>query len=114
MQCPFCKETINDSATVCPHCRRDQAAAIARKREDHGVWIVPVVGLALLGLLLLFVIGTPRTYGDIAAKETADCIRYKGNGAWVGSSGVTLEQFCKSAGQLKALEQERQDHPERF
>ena len=78
------------------------------------LWIAATLAAAFS---LIEVIGNnagPRTYGEISQQEKDRCIVYKGNGAWRGSSGITLEKFCEAAGALKALQAERRDHPERF
>ena len=35
-RCPFCQEVISDTASVCPHCRRDLAVRRPPKRQPVG------------------------------------------------------------------------------
>ena len=36
VECPHCKEMIHKAATVCPHCRREPAAAAPREAGPSG------------------------------------------------------------------------------
>lgn len=54
------------------------------------------------------------TYLDIANDKAAVCVEHKGYGQWVGSSRVSLADFCKDVGNLQMFEQLKRDHPEKF
>jgi hypothetical protein len=56
----------------------------------------------------------PYTYTDMATDEAARCVAHKGDGGWVGSSGLTLKQYCDLVGKAEALKQAKKDHPEQF
>lgn len=77
------------------------------------LWALIAIGVALyIGMRLT---DDGRPYYQMRAERAAnDCIRNKGYGAWVGSSGVSLEQFCNIAGNAKALDEHRRDHPENY
>lgn len=69
---------------------------------------------AAVSVVLLTGCGKPRTYGDLAKEEAQRCVDRNGYGDWVGSSGISLQEFCDRIGMLKAGAQLRRDHPERF
>lgn len=77
--------------------------------------VVVLVIIVVFSIIALALVGSqPMTYGEIAAAEKQNCIERNGYGGWVGSSGVSLDKFCQTFGQLKALAEERHDHPDRF
>jgi hypothetical protein len=47
-------------------------------------------------------------------EETESCIKHKGEGGWVGSLGVSLEEFCRGVVALKLIREDRREHPERY
>ena len=111
--CPYCKEALNPDATVCRACGREHPSSRGRKSQKIWTWVAFIAG----GLALLFFIAAalgPHTVGDVAADAKAECIRDKGDGTWTASSGITLDKFCEAAGDLKALEQDRKEHPENY
>lgn len=113
MHCTHCNEILIETAKICRSCGNDTPATVRRKRDRR--WGAFYILTALvIGFVVLAIAITPRTYGDIAKDEENNCLLNKGYGSWTGSSGMTLDQFCKTAGRLKALQQERQDHPEKF
>lgn len=66
-------------------------------------------------VVTIFVFGAmngPKTYADLAAMETQSCIRSKGDGHWRASMGVTLETFCRTAGNIEARRELCKSHPE--
>jgi hypothetical protein len=86
---------------------------------SKGVYIL-MGGLAVLMVGAIVTTDHPKraeptaTYQDLADVRTERCVMEKGYGRWVGSSGVTLQQFCRAEGQLEATQQARKDHPEAF
>lgn len=76
--------------------------------------IIAASAIGLVLAVLASVVTQPRSYKDIAADFAAQCVDDDGDGAWVASSGMTLEEFCRGVGAFKALRQARHDHPEAF
>lgn len=77
------------------------------------VWAVIALGGALYVGARITDVGKAHYEAD-AERAADDCIRNKGFGAWVGSSGITLEDFCAGVGDTKALLDHRRDHPEAY
>jgi predicted nucleic acid-binding Zn ribbon protein len=70
MQCPFCKETIIDGATVCRFCGRDQPLSQKEKQKRNGArWLWLLVGGAVLVVVLL--IWSRSDYNDEMNKVQA-------------------------------------------
>ena len=114
MQCHHCKEEIIDGAKICRFCGRDAPEEARRKRNRRfGFYYFIAAIVAIFGIILI-ANGQPKTYQKIAGEYASDCVINKGWGHWIGSLGVTLEDFCKSAGLLHALEEQKKDHPQRF
>lgn len=80
--------------------------------------IAAYVVAGLLGLIVvIFAAGLaygPKTYKELADDYSVQCVRNKGYGGWVGSSGLSLEEFCEGVGNAKALLDHRRDHPEAY
>jgi hypothetical protein len=75
--------------------------------------------LLIFGLPILFVatiLVVQSADGTLSGAPTlkADCISHKGYGAWVGSSGVTLDAFCQDYQTVEAVAQDRRAHPENY
>jgi hypothetical protein len=94
-----------------------------------------IYGVGILGLIVLGVSGCkkdPETAQCIASKgygawenisetkienycpEVAECVSKKGYGHWTGSLGPSLGAFCATSVALKAIEEDRREHPERY
>ena len=95
--CSECKHEVSTTAKACPNC----GARVQRTK-----WWPWVLGAPLGFMGFLFVYGSmtgPVTTADLARMETESCIRHKGDGDWRGSSGLTLEEFCRGKGALIGL-----------
>ena len=115
MQCPFWKEQINDGATVCRFCGKEQFQEKQRKTEQRArtiVAIVMVLFAVVVGIMVLSSLTGTESGQEIAAAYQQQCIDNKGYGQWFGSSGVSLEQFCKGVGLAQAAKDRCRDHPE--
>ena len=109
MACPRCAETIKRAAVVCKHCGW----------KSGGGWstLKKVALWPLAALILLIIYGAmtgPKTYAELADDYARHCIAENGMGTWVASSGATLETHCKLYGSLRATEDLKRDHPEKF
>ena len=49
-------------------------------------------------VFFLAAITGPKDTTELAAMETASCLKRQGNGEWRASSGISLETFCKIKG----------------
>ena len=77
------------------------------------VWIGLGVVAALVVALVIWGAATgPKTYQELADMYARECVDSQGDGAWLASSGVTLETHCKLVGAMKASADARRDHPE--
>ena len=77
-------------------------------------WVLIVVGI--LGILLIVgsIPGTGGSisYAELAENYKADCVAAKGYGNWRGSLGVSLADFCKASGVIKARQEMCSKFPE--
>ena len=74
-------------------------------------WLWGPVGL-VVAIFAVGVANGPKTYADVAEMEYRSCMRSSGDGHWRASSGVTLETFCRSAGNIEARREFCKAHPE--
>lgn len=68
----------------------------------------------VVGVAALFWAGNlhaPRSYSDVAGRATAHCLATEGDHKWRGSSGMTLEEYCKYDGLGKGLLQQCAERP---
>lgn len=72
------------------------------------------IWIALAFVLLIAVLAVTPSSMTVAEYYASECVGQKGYGEWRGSMGATLEQFCKVSGQLKAAEDDRRKHPEKY
>ena len=93
--CNDCGNQVSNSAKACPKC------GAKMPRTKWWLWI-PLAFFLLITVIALLT--DPITTAELAEIETASCIRNKGNGEWRGSSGVTLETFCRIKGTTKGFE----------
>src|SRR5512135_2831250 len=52
------------------------------------------------------------SYQDLARDKAAECIRNKGGGEWRAALGISLKDFCRFYGTMKAHEQFCREHPQ--
>lgn len=130
MFCTGCGAEIPDDARFCGGCGKPvqagaadgsgattvMSAGAAHTEKKMSWWQIGllVIVLGFFGMLALGAILGPETYADVAGAAARDCVRNKGDGNWTGSSGLTLEEYCKGVGAVRALEAEKRDHPEKF
>lgn len=94
---------------------------IGTKKASRGTTIGRIVagtivagGLILILLLIIGAVAGPKTYADMAEEAAARCIKRGGVGTeWRGSSGVTLETFCKSEASIDAYRTMCRERPAR-
>jgi hypothetical protein len=55
--CPYCREAISRRAAVCPHCRKDQPAAVAAACTKRLKFIAWIVGVPLAAFAAVMVFG---------------------------------------------------------
>jgi len=82
--------------------------------SDGAKWNLAAALLIIILMITVYNLAKPVSYEDLAKIYAARCVSNKADGNWVGSMGISLEKFCKGAGDLQALQEERRDHPEDF
>lgn len=51
--CPYCKEEINKSATVCKHCHTDFVSIQDKRRIIHFAWLSLIIPAGIACILLV-------------------------------------------------------------
>lgn len=88
-----------------------RSAPAAQPAKPFKWWLWGPVGL-VVAIFAVGVANGPKTYADVAEMEYRSCMRSSGDGHWRASSGVTLETFCRSAGNIEARREFCKAHPE--
>ena len=100
--CKDCGHKVSTDAKACTQC----GARILKTK--WWLWI-------LLGLIFLFFViavkNGPKDTVELGNMETERCIRNQGDGEWRGSSGMSLETFCKTKGALTGIKRACEINP---
>ena len=89
LECKDCSNLVSDSAKACPQC----GAKIPKTKW----WLWAPLAIIFVAFFIGAING-PKDTTELAAMETASCIKRQGNGEWRASSGINLETFCKLKG----------------
>ena len=94
VKCKECGSEISDSAKLCPQC--------GFKPPKTKWWLWGPV-LLVVGVFILAAINGPKNTLELGKMEEEKCLRRQGDGEWVASSGISLERFCRTKGNLEAI-----------
>lgn len=89
--CKECGHQVSTTAKSCPQC--------GAKPKTRKLWL----WIPLWLFAAVFVYGAvtgPKNTTELAEMEAQACMRRQGDGEWRGSSGVSLETFCKTKGAI--------------
>jgi len=121
MQCERCEGEISQTAKACKHCGALTLAGKAEERKiqsEKPIGCLSWIGISLGVLVAVFIISSllspHETVEQWHERLKSRCIANNGEGEWVGSSGMTLDQFCDGAASLQILEADKKAHPEKY
>lgn len=92
--CKDCENQVSTDAKACPQC----GARIPKTKW----WLWGPIAF----IIVIFVWGAitgPKNTVELGEMETQRCMRNQGDGEWRGSSGVSLETFCKAKGAMTGI-----------
>jgi hypothetical protein len=97
INCIECKNEISTTALSCPKCG---AKVVQPKKTMSWIWWVLIL---IVVIFVLAGITGPKNTVELAKRVTDQCIRNQGDGGWRASSGVSLEMYCKTKGNLEGI-----------